>query len=372
MVFGWIGLALLLSLLALRGDRARRAYWRQWRQSTAPGPLPAATLIVPVKGMDEGLRENLASLAAQDYPDYELLVTVRDPADLPPGVLPPHARLVIAGEPEPGTGEKITNLLAAVASARPASAVLVFADSDGSTAPPWLRFLVTRLEEPGTGAATGYRWHLPHRPDLPSLLRSVWNGVIAGGMGPGGAAFCWGGATAIRRTDFQRWCIPDWWRGAISDDYRLSAAVRAAGRTIAFAPGAMVASTDHCTWGELFEWTRRQMQITRFHAPKLWGLALAAHVLYCGAMVAGIALLLQGQWIGAAALSAQLLLGYLKATHRIRMVAEAMPEHASWFHRWGWLHVLLTPLGTWLWLYASIAAGLFREIVWRGRRHRLG
>ena len=34
-------------------------------------------MIVPVKGQDEGLRENLAALAALDYPDYELIVVAR-------------------------------------------------------------------------------------------------------------------------------------------------------------------------------------------------------------------------------------------------------------------------------------------------------
>ena len=37
-------------------------------------PTKPVTLIVPVKGYDEGLRENLAALAALDYPDYELIV----------------------------------------------------------------------------------------------------------------------------------------------------------------------------------------------------------------------------------------------------------------------------------------------------------
>ena len=53
-----------------------------------PARLPPASVIVPVKGEDEGLRENLAALASLDYPDYELIVAARSAADIPPGVLP--------------------------------------------------------------------------------------------------------------------------------------------------------------------------------------------------------------------------------------------------------------------------------------------
>jgi cellulose synthase/poly-beta-1,6-N-acetylglucosamine synthase-like glycosyltransferase len=65
-VWFWIvcGPALALALLSLRGERARAAYVREKRPSTY---VPPATIIVPVKGEDEGLRENLAALAAQDY-----------------------------------------------------------------------------------------------------------------------------------------------------------------------------------------------------------------------------------------------------------------------------------------------------------------
>ena len=67
------GPALLLAALSLRGGRKRAAYVAR-RLSEAPECLPPASVIVPVKGADEGLRENLAALASLDYPDYELLV----------------------------------------------------------------------------------------------------------------------------------------------------------------------------------------------------------------------------------------------------------------------------------------------------------
>jgi GT2 family glycosyltransferase len=248
--------------------------------------------------------------------------------------------------------------------------VFAFADSDGRVPAAWLRALVAALNEEGAGAATGYRWHLPQPVDFWSLLRSVWNAVIAGGMGPG-ARFCWGGAMAVRRETFERLDIPGWWKGAVSDDYRLSEAVRAAGMRIVFAPGAMVAAADHTGGAELLGWITRQMRITRFYAPVLWRLALAAHLVYCGSMVAAGWLAWEGSWMAGLALGWQLGTGMWKGWRRVENARGVMNGYEGWFRRWGWAHVVLVPLGTWLWLYGCAAAGLSDRIRWRGGEHGL-
>ena len=113
----FVGPALLLAIFSLRGERQRAAYVAR-RLSETPSGLPPATVIVPVKGADDGLRENLAALAAQDYPDYELIVTARSAADIPPGVLPHNVHVVLAHGGDPSTGEKVQNLKVAVGAAR--------------------------------------------------------------------------------------------------------------------------------------------------------------------------------------------------------------------------------------------------------------
>src|SRR5215475_10285149 len=124
------GLAIFLSLLSLRGSRRRSDYVTR-RLSAPDEDLPPATVIVPVKGEDEGLRENLAALASLDYPDYELIVVAHSADDIPRGVLPSRARVVLAHGGDPETAEKVQNLLAAVRAARKHTQVFAFADSDG-------------------------------------------------------------------------------------------------------------------------------------------------------------------------------------------------------------------------------------------------
>ena len=217
----FVGPALLLAVLSLRGERKRADYVAR-RLNERVENLPPATVIVPVKGYDEGLRENLAALASLDYPDYELIVAANWADDIPAGVLPAEVRVVLAHDLMPDASGKVQNLLAAVRAARKRSTIFAFADSDGRVTPGWLRALATPLAEPGVGATTGYRWFMPDPPDFWSLMRGVWDAVAAGTLGAGDNRFVWGGAMAIRKEFFFEARVPDFWQGALSDDYALS------------------------------------------------------------------------------------------------------------------------------------------------------
>jgi hypothetical protein len=138
------------------------------------------------------------------------------------------------------------------------------------------------------------------------------------------------------------------WMGAVSDDYVLSRAVHDAGLRIAYAAGATATSVDHIGFGELLRWTARQMIITRVCHPRLWWTGFAAHAVYCASMIAAV---VYGLWW---ALALQLAPGMWKAARR-----------------GGWLHGLLAPLTTWLWMWSLAASAFTRTIEWRGRRYTL-
>lgn len=369
------GPALALAFLSLRGERKRADYVTAHLAEDPSAPLPPATVIVPVKGADAGLRENLAALAAQDYPDYELIVVAHCAADIPAGVLPSGVRVVLSHAAEPGTGEKVLNLRTAVRFARKDSAVLAFADSDGRVSRTWLRALAGPLAGCGSknrvGAVTGYRWHAPDPPDFWSLMRSVWDAVIAGTMPTASSAFAWGGSMAICRETFFAIHVPEFWRDTVSDDYALSDAVHRAGMDIVFAPGAMAVSTDRTGGREFLLWARRQLTITRVYRPRLWWMALAAHVFYCGGMLAAIVASIYGhrgaEWV----LIAQLSPGMLKGANRATLAKAELPQYKAWFDRHAWVHTLWVPLGTWIWLIALLMSACGNSIVWRGNRYHL-
>jgi cellulose synthase/poly-beta-1,6-N-acetylglucosamine synthase-like glycosyltransferase len=298
-------------------------------------------------------------------------VVARSAADIPAGVLPRRARVVLAGGNDPATGEKVQNLNAAVRAARKRSEIFAFADSDGRVTPRWLRALAGPLEEPGVGASTGYRWFAPVPPSFWSLMRSVWDAVALGRLGPGDNPFAWGGAMAVRKEVFFQSRVPEFWKDTVSDDYALARAIHAAGLMIAFAPGALTPCHEVISARRLFSWMRRQMTITRVYNPRLWWPALVAHLIYCAGMAASIAASVMGDRVAEWALIAQLSPGMLKGLNRAILAKAALPECEAWFRRHTWVHAIWVPLATWVWLIALLSSAFGSTIEWRGYRYDL-
>lgn len=367
----FVGPALVLAIAALRGERKRSRFVAGCLAADAAAYAPPASVIVPINGPEEGLRENLAALASLDYPDYELIVSARTAADIPPGVLPARINVVLGGARDAGASEKIQNLTAGIRSSRKRSEIFAFADAGGRVSPKWLRALAVPLAEATAGASTGYRWYIPEPPDFWSLMRSVWNAPIAGLFGPGNNPFAWEGSMAIRKETFFQLRVPDFWRDAISADGELTRAIHKAQHTIAFAPGAVVATAGHTGARDFFESAKRQMAVARIYFPRLWGSALIAHFFYCGGMAAAIVASIRGHRGAEWALVVQLGLGMLKGVNRATLAMAELPSYEAWFKRHAWVHSLWVPLATWIWLSVLLSSLFTRTIAWRPNRYPL-
>src|ERR671939_553539 len=77
------GLLILQALISLRGGLRYLAYCQRELARPLSDYTPFASLIVPCRGLDQGLRENLRALYVQAYPHYEIvfvLDSANDPA----------------------------------------------------------------------------------------------------------------------------------------------------------------------------------------------------------------------------------------------------------------------------------------------------
>jgi hypothetical protein len=161
----------------------------------------------------------------------------------------------------------------------------------------------------------------------------------------------WEGAAAIAKDTFFDSRLYERW-----DSFAATEAMREAGRRIVFVPGGMVACPGRVTAGQFLRQARREMALARRCLPGMWWRALAAHVIYCGAMLTTIVASVSGSRGAEWALVALFGLGMLKGANRATMAKAELPQSKSWFDRYGWVHTFWVPLATWVWLWVLVAS----------------
>ncbi|HEY0077163.1 MAG TPA: glycosyltransferase family 2 protein [Pyrinomonadaceae bacterium] len=381
-------LVLLQSILSLAGGLRYLAYVRREMEAKRAFYMPYASIVVPCRGLDQGLLWNMGALFGQHYPKYEIIF-VSDRDEDPALCLAEEvsrqfadgsvasARFVVAGAAH-DCGQKVHNLRVAVREADPASEVFVFVDTDARPRPDWLRSLVAPLGDERVGATTGYRWFVSVRGGLASHLRSVWNASIASALGERGERnFCWGGSTAIRRETFERLRVSDAWRGSLSDDFTMTRTLQGARLPIHFVPNCLAITHEDCNFPELIEFTTRQLKITRVYAPNLWRIVLVSNLLWSAVFYGGIALAAARAALGLsfawplAIVAALYMLGMWKAFFRLCAVALPLESYHNQLRASAFAHLFLWPLTSLVYVYNSLAALFSRRLTWRGTTYEL-
>ena len=365
--------------------------------ATRPVPwMPPVSVIVPCKGRDFELERNIEAIFRQVYPFFEVLVVTADENDAAVEPLkclaakfPGHQiRFVTAGISS-DRGEKVHNLIQAIASLNKASEVIVFTDSDSRPHLSWLQELVAPLRDSQIGLSTGYRWYYPARGSLASVIRSVWNGSVATLLGNHNHNFAWGGSMAIRKSTFRQARVLDYWERSISDDYSMTQAMKDAKLRIHYEPRCLIGSYGSCGWGELLEWSTRQIILTKVYSRKLWQLALVSQWTFSLVWwwaLAGIPVTILAGAPGSAALTVWsggsrkyvllagllFLFGAVRGQYRLRTIQHLRPENRDEIQSFWWGYVLLFPLASTLTAYNLARSAITSSLEWRGVRYEFG
>src|SRR3972149_5807348 len=356
-------------------------------------------LIVPCKGLDPTFQKNITSFFNQDYENYLLWFVVadeQDPAYNQLGKLKDQliqtskakdVQILIAGkiDERQKCSQKIHNLLHCYEKIRDDIEVLAFADSDVCVRSDWLSHLIRPLRQYRYGAASGYRWFIPAKLNLASLALSAVNAKVAQLLGNTRFNQAWGGSMAIRVDIFRKVGLDKIWPKTLSDDLSLTYAVKKAGMKVAFVPACLVASYESTTWGELFEFGRRQFLITRISSPGTWLFGLFSSLFSVLGLWATVALAIYaaiikdvnltlfaavpilffaGQTIRAVLrqMMAKKLLNYERRTTNDERRAMQAACVADIFLSWLWSLLLL---------FFIISSAFGRTIRWRGIRYKL-
>jgi ceramide glucosyltransferase len=153
------GLLLLAALGLLFAAVQCAATWIHVRRPCpAPSRRPAMSILKPLCGLDDDLRSNIETFAALDYPEYEVLLGVRDPGDaayalaLEAQALWPDRVRVVVQRAAPGMNPKVNQLITLAAAAR--HDVLVVSDSNVRVDLDYLDEIARHFEDPTVGLVT--------------------------------------------------------------------------------------------------------------------------------------------------------------------------------------------------------------------------
>lgn len=218
-------------LLCLWSTRAFLAACKTDDAARLAQPLPPVSILKPLKGTDPDIYESFRSHCLQNYPEYEIIFGVSDPAD--PAVasveqlqreFPTLSIRLVVSPVKLGANVKVSNLTQMAREARHEH--LIVNDSDIRVERDYLHRVVAPLMDQRVGMVTClYRGvaapTLGSRLELLGISTDFCAGVLAARQLEGGLHFGLGSTLAFRRKDLNRIggfeSIVDY----LADDYEL-------------------------------------------------------------------------------------------------------------------------------------------------------
>ncbi|MGH7109349.1 MAG: glycosyltransferase [Stellaceae bacterium] len=224
-------------------DRARRpkpAFYAIAERYTGilPPPLPRTprvSVIVCAYNAERTLDPCLASLAALDYPDYEVILVNDGSRDGTLAIAERHGFCRIISQPNRGLGIA-RNVGAEAASGE----IVAYTDSDCVADPDWLLYLVARMEAGGLAACGGPNFPPPEDSLVPAAVAVSPGGPTHVLLSDEVAEHIAGCNMAFRREALLRLGGFDPVYRAAGDDVDICWRFQDAGYTIGFSPAAVV------------------------------------------------------------------------------------------------------------------------------------
>lgn len=286
---GYAALA-LLSVASLVATAATHAcvHWTLGRRGRARlGHAPSISILKPLKGADEGLYENLVSVATQQYPGrLELVLGAADPDDPALAVARrvraelPHVSIrIVPGCSGPGLNPKVANLEALARAAR--HGWWLVSDSNVRVGPSYLRETVAELADPRVGLVSNVLVGEGER-SFGAALENLHLGTFVAAAVCGADVMaghpCVVGKSMLMSRDALA-CAGGWAsvRDVLGEDYLLGQAFKRAGYRVVLSPH--VVTTVNARW-PLASFVSRHLrwaQMRRWIAPVAYGLEPLLH-----------------------------------------------------------------------------------------------
>jgi len=359
----------LLCLLA-----ASRFFAKDRFRSASPPPpgasplRPPASILVPLCGVDFEAYENYASLCRQDYPTFQIVFGVQDPADSSIAVIrrlmadfPSIDIKLVIGRDAAGQNPKVNNLHNMLPYAK--YDILVIADSDIRVKPDYLETVASPLADSTIGLTTCF-YRAGSAPSLGARLEAAG---ISAEFAPGvltanmleGLSFALGATMAVTRRSLNAAggfsALADY----LADDFMLGSLVHRQGFSLLLLPYTVETLLPPLSLKGMIA---HQIRWARgIHACRPWG--HFGSVVSHGLVLAALNVLVQSASPFSAALFALTAILRLATAWRVGVVGLS----DSLLKRYFWL-IPLRDIFSFCFWWAALAG---KEVDWRGQRYRL-
>jgi hypothetical protein len=250
---------------------------------------PRVLVIVPCKGLDLTLEQNLKSIKAQDYGNCKMLAVVDSKEDAAvEAINNAGIDYLISKRTSPAGSGKVHAISTAISKAGNFD-VYVIADSDILVKKDWLKLLIQPLKDLNTGIATTFPRFEP-AGGFWSEAKLVWGFVGLGLMESKMTRFGWGGSIAFRKDIFDYGPYFKTFREALSDDIALVKIAAQKELGIAYVPDAAPVVNSADDFKTFWEWSNRQTALFLLENRKLFGIGFVFYGLQLLLFISGIVL----------------------------------------------------------------------------------
>ncbi|PIE35397.1 hypothetical protein CSA56_04250 [candidate division KSB3 bacterium] len=272
-------------------------YNRMSLKKFASNYSPCISVFIPCKGSDEQFERNIQRFLQARYRKAKVFFIVESMEDEAYPLIKkhvedyPNAYLVVAGLSK-CCGQKNYNLLQGIKASEERDEVYVFLDAHTTIDDRQLQNLVQPLSNSNVTAAVGFRWNILQKNTLGERLHAFMVALQWGAMNCFWVNTVWGGATAIKRENFEKMGVREYWGKTVVDDMTLQQMIQKQRRKAVFVPDC-VTETDYTIKDvkNAMLWFKRQTLYVKFYLRPFW-LGMLALLLYAAIHIIGLPLLL--------------------------------------------------------------------------------
>lgn len=319
------------------------------------GFYPGVLVIIPCRGIDFSLKENILSIMDQEYGNFECVAVVDELDDPAVQVLKDSGiKIVVSDFSCTGCSGKVRAIATAFSNLREYDAYVI-ADSDIYVDRKWLQHLVLPLGDKNIGLVTAFPYFKPVG-GFWSKVKLVWGFVGLGMMESKVTRFGWGGSLAFRKELLSSDESMKQFSSSVSDDIAITRLAKSSGKRIYYSRLAQPVIRSPDDFRTFKEWSNRQTALSESSSPRVFQI---------GALIFGSTCLIFVSSIVLSLLISPIFLLFLipLLVSAAKNTARSREMKATVFS--------LSFLVPFIYLYNLIAGRRMRMITWRGKEYEV-